>query len=115
MVKYVLYPTVLFTLKRHRFKAKNLQIVNLKGLALKVQNFKDEIDLRRFQSKRISDETKLSIGGSAFVEWVKLVQNHYEIKILISGRCQGCRIFLGPKYQNGEKYTKLPQNIPYGH
>jgi hypothetical protein len=23
--------------------------------------------------------------------------------------------FLGPKYQNGEKYTKLPQNIPNGH
>jgi hypothetical protein len=22
--------------------------------------------------------------------------------------------FLGPKYQNGEKYTKLPQNIPNG-
>jgi hypothetical protein len=27
---------------------------------------------------------------------------------------QGCQIFLGPKYQNGEKYTKLPQNIPNG-
>jgi Na+/H+ antiporter NhaA len=25
---------------------------------------------------------------------------------------QGCQIFLGPKYQNGEKYTNLPQNIP---
>jgi hypothetical protein len=23
--------------------------------------------------------------------------------------------FLGPKYQNGGKYTKLPQNIPNGH
>jgi hypothetical protein len=28
---------------------------------------------------------------------------------------QGCQIFLGPKYQNGGKYTKLPQNIPNGH
>jgi hypothetical protein len=27
---------------------------------------------------------------------------------------QGCQIFLGPKYQNGEQYTKLPQNIPNG-
>jgi hypothetical protein len=27
---------------------------------------------------------------------------------------QGCQIFLGPKYQNGEKYTKLPQNISNG-
>jgi hypothetical protein len=28
---------------------------------------------------------------------------------------QGCQIFLGPKYQNEEKYTKLPQNLPNGH
>jgi hypothetical protein len=28
---------------------------------------------------------------------------------------QGCQIFLGPKYQNVGKYTKLPQNIPNGH
>jgi hypothetical protein len=28
---------------------------------------------------------------------------------------RGCQIFLGPKYQNWEKYTKLPQNIPDGH
>jgi hypothetical protein len=27
----------------------------------------------------------------------------------------GCQIFLGPKYQNGEKYRKFPQNIPNGH
>jgi hypothetical protein len=25
---------------------------------------------------------------------------------------QGCQIFLGTRYQNGEKYTKWPQNIP---
>jgi hypothetical protein len=25
---------------------------------------------------------------------------------------QGCQIFLGATYQKGEKYTKLPQNIP---
>jgi hypothetical protein len=28
---------------------------------------------------------------------------------------QGCQIFLGPKYQNGEKYTKVPHNIPNVH
>jgi hypothetical protein len=28
---------------------------------------------------------------------------------------QGCQIFHGTIYQNGEKYTKLPQNIPNGH
>jgi hypothetical protein len=25
---------------------------------------------------------------------------------------QGCQIFLGTKYQNGGKYTKLPRTIP---
>jgi hypothetical protein len=28
---------------------------------------------------------------------------------------QGCQIFLGTVYQNGEKYSKLPQNIPDVH
>jgi phage tail sheath gpL-like len=28
---------------------------------------------------------------------------------------QGCQIFLCAIYQNGEKYTKLSQNIPNGH
>jgi hypothetical protein len=31
------------------------------------------------------------------------------------GHDQGCQIFVGPKYQNVEKYTKLPQNIPNVH
>jgi hypothetical protein len=30
-------------------------------------------------------------------------------------RRQGCQIFLGTPNQNGEKYTKLPQNIPNVH
>jgi hypothetical protein len=33
----------------------------------------------------------------------------------ISAPEQGCQIFLGTNYQNGEKYTKLQQNIPNGH
>jgi hypothetical protein len=28
---------------------------------------------------------------------------------------QGCQIFHGTTYQNGEKYTKRPQNVPNGH
>jgi hypothetical protein len=28
---------------------------------------------------------------------------------------QGCQICLGPKYQNGEKYAKLPHNISNGN
>jgi hypothetical protein len=31
------------------------------------------------------------------------------------GHRQGCQNFLSPKYQNGEKYTELSQNIPNGH
>jgi hypothetical protein len=31
------------------------------------------------------------------------------------GQNQGCQIFLGTKYQNGEKYTKLPLIIPNVH
>jgi hypothetical protein len=27
---------------------------------------------------------------------------------------KGCQIFLGTTYQNGEKYTKRPQNVPNG-
>jgi hypothetical protein len=28
---------------------------------------------------------------------------------------QGCQIFLGTKYQNGEKYAKLPRTVPNVH
>jgi hypothetical protein len=28
---------------------------------------------------------------------------------------QGCQIFLGTKYQKGEKWTKLPKNLTNGH
>jgi hypothetical protein len=35
-------------------------------------------------------------------------------KTISVGHGQGCQIFLGPKYQNGGKYTKLPQNTPNG-
>jgi hypothetical protein len=27
---------------------------------------------------------------------------------------QGCQIFIGKTYQNGDEYTKLPQNVPNG-
>jgi hypothetical protein len=42
-----------------------------------------------------------------------------EIKLINLGKKtyveQGCQIFLDTKYQNVEKYTKLPQKIPNGH
>jgi hypothetical protein len=28
---------------------------------------------------------------------------------------QGCQIFIGTTYQNGEQYTKSPQNVSNGH
>jgi hypothetical protein len=28
---------------------------------------------------------------------------------------QGCQVFLGTKYQNAKKYTKLPRTIPIVH
>jgi hypothetical protein len=28
---------------------------------------------------------------------------------------QGCQIFLATTYQNGNKYTKQPENVPNGH
>jgi hypothetical protein len=34
---------------------------------------------------------------------------------LFSALHRGCQIFLGIIYQNGEIYTKLPQNIPNYH
>jgi hypothetical protein len=36
-------------------------------------------------------------------------------KATATDRYQDCQIFLAPKYQNGEKYTKLPQNVPNDH
>jgi hypothetical protein len=35
---------------------------------------------------------------------VTLIPNHFP---LIATARQGCQIFLGPKYQNGEKYTRF--------
>jgi hypothetical protein len=41
---------------------------------------------------------------------------HFECQAVSPDRrVQGCQIFLGPKYQNGEKYIKLPQNVSNGH
>jgi hypothetical protein len=36
-------------------------------------------------------------------------------KPIVTNAYQGCQIFISPKYQSGEKLTKLPQNIPNGH
>jgi hypothetical protein len=35
--------------------------------------------------------------------------------VIFSVSYQGCQIFLGTTYQNGEKYTKWPQNVPNGY
>jgi hypothetical protein len=41
--------------------------------------------------------------------------NGFKVCFFITGVSQGCQIFIGPIYQNGENYTKLPQNIANGH
>jgi hypothetical protein len=40
-------------------------------------------------------------------------ENYFKYSSHISE--QGCQIFLGTTYQNGEKYTKGPQNLPNVH
>jgi hypothetical protein len=37
------------------------------------------------------------------------------LRVLRKNHTHGCQIFLDTKYQNGEKYTKWPQNIPNSH
>jgi hypothetical protein len=38
-----------------------------------------------------------------------------KVAVLSSAAGSGLPDFFGPKYQNGEKDTKLPQNKPNGH
>jgi hypothetical protein len=54
-------------------------------------------------------------GGSKSQRGVAFVR-----KLTVSVRScsalkQGCQIFLGIKYLNGEKYTKLPRTVPNVH
>jgi hypothetical protein len=44
--------------------------------------------------------------------WILAIYVHVFQK---RAKVQGCQIFLATTYQNGEKCTKLPQNIPNGH
>jgi hypothetical protein len=37
---------------------------------------------------------------------------HNLVTLVVTRIAQGYQIFLGTKYQNGEKYTKLPRTIP---
>jgi hypothetical protein len=48
---------------------------------------------------------------------LQISPTHKKVLILcawLCGRGQGCQIFLGTKFQNGEKYTKLTQNSKTG-
>jgi hypothetical protein len=54
-----------------------------------------------------ADELGQKLVGSFFV---REISSDPGLPLITSG--QGCQIFLGTKYQNGKKYTKLPQNIP---
>jgi hypothetical protein len=63
-----------------------------------------------FLFKKLFEENNHLIGGTS----PNLVTLSAQ-QLSIAASVQGCQIFLGPKYQNREKYTKLPQNIPNGH
>jgi hypothetical protein len=47
--------------------------------------------------------------------YVDIASHKWYIVLVCSDCKQCCQIFLGTTYQNGEKYTKLSQNIPNGH
>jgi 23S rRNA A2030 N6-methylase RlmJ len=49
-----------------------------------------------------------SFGGGVIVLYIPIKATGIPL-------IQGCQIFIGPKYQNGENYTKLQQNISNGH
>jgi hypothetical protein len=54
---------------------------------------------------------KIFLGG---LEHLFSFQLHPQ-SVLSKDLQQGCQIFLGTKYQNGKKYTKLPRIIPNVH
>jgi hypothetical protein len=64
----------------------------------------------------VMDYLLQSMGWATF--WANFLQTY--LVTLAGDRTylrtyQGCQIFLGTKYQNGEKFTKLPQTVPNVH
>jgi TPR repeat protein len=45
----------------------------------------------------------------------KAINRNQNNAVRTVGRGQGCQIFLGAKYQNGEKFTEKRENLPNGH
>jgi hypothetical protein len=66
---------------------------------------------KQVQTNKRARKEKKYIPGSFFVA----LSFRPNPSIKMGGTDQGCQIFLGPKYQNGEKYTELPQNIANGN
>jgi hypothetical protein len=59
-----------------------------------------------------TQKRKISSEGDTvfFIETLGAPQKSFIFLELLHRQFQGCQIFLGTKYQNGEKYTKLPIN-----
>jgi hypothetical protein len=61
-------------------------------------DYANQFFLSRFSTLKVFVTTQKMGGRSDAAAWA-----------------QGCQIFFGTTYQNGEKYTKQPQNVPNGH
>jgi hypothetical protein len=55
------------------------------------------------------------LGEKSDEKFIPFFKHAFPISMISALLNQGCQIFLGTIHQNGEKYTKLPQNIPNVH
>jgi hypothetical protein len=55
------------------------------------------------------------IGANPSSKVITQIFKGLEGKDFFCQKSQGCQIFIGTIYQNEEKHTKLPQNIPNDH
>jgi hypothetical protein len=51
-----------------------------------------------------------NLGKTNGTSWQSLLKEKHR-----GMHCHGCQIFLGTKYQNGKKATKLPRTAPNFH
>jgi hypothetical protein len=95
---------MLQTFKRQIAKNKNLQILYIERSKTTEYFFflRENIE-NRFLRRLLVGDKRRTVGVKVRGQLVSSAVN------------QGCQIFLGTTYQNGGKYTKLPQRIPNGH
>jgi hypothetical protein len=72
----------------------------------------DEHDLGKWADRKSQARAVQSFSLLFSISLLRLIPR--VVKIIASLE-QGCQILLGATYQNGGKYTKLPQNTPNVH